>query len=146
MAFTSLTTGQTDADSPVNETLMDLIRTNLDDLDTRVTSLGVEGVNAWASVTWSGGTPTLDDSFNVSDISDDGIGLITFTWDTVFDTANYALAGGLQKDSTGALLLWQVLGNASDQRNVGSVQIEIESQAALPDDPFSFMLMAIGDQ
>lgn len=35
MAFTSLTAGQTDADSPLDQALMDLIRLNLDDLDDR---------------------------------------------------------------------------------------------------------------
>lgn len=40
MAFTSITAGQTDADSPVDQTLMDLIRTNLDDLDGRTITNG----------------------------------------------------------------------------------------------------------
>ena len=38
--FTSLTPGQTDAESPVDQTLMDLIRTNLDDLDGRTITNG----------------------------------------------------------------------------------------------------------
>ena len=39
MAFTSLTPGQTDADSPWDQTVTDLIRTNLDDLDTRISAI-----------------------------------------------------------------------------------------------------------
>jgi len=39
MAFTPIGAGQVDADSPINETLMDLIRTNLDDLDARLNAL-----------------------------------------------------------------------------------------------------------
>ena len=39
MPFTTITAGQTDADSPLDQALMDLIRTNLDDLDAdRVTN------------------------------------------------------------------------------------------------------------
>lgn len=39
MAFTTILASQTDADSPIDTTLMDLIRTNLDDLDAaRVTN------------------------------------------------------------------------------------------------------------
>ena len=37
MAFTALSATDVDADSPITDTLMDLIRTNLDDLDTRLT-------------------------------------------------------------------------------------------------------------
>ena len=40
MAFVSLTPGQTDADSPWNQTVTDLIRTNLDDLDGRSVTNG----------------------------------------------------------------------------------------------------------
>jgi hypothetical protein len=41
MAWTAITASQTDANSPVDQTLMDAIRTDLDDLNTRVTSLGL---------------------------------------------------------------------------------------------------------
>ena len=36
MAFTALTAAQTDANSPIDQTLMDLIRTNFDDHETRI--------------------------------------------------------------------------------------------------------------
>jgi len=39
MAFTSLTSAQCDANSPLDETLMQLVRTNFDDLDDRVNAL-----------------------------------------------------------------------------------------------------------
>ena len=39
MAYTSLTSAQTDAKSPIDQQMMDLIRTNEDDLDSRVTTL-----------------------------------------------------------------------------------------------------------
>jgi len=39
MAYTSLTTAQTDAKSPIDEQMMNLIRTNEDDLDSRITTL-----------------------------------------------------------------------------------------------------------
>jgi hypothetical protein len=41
MAFTPITAGQVDADSPVDSVLMGLIKTNLDDLDTRVDDLDI---------------------------------------------------------------------------------------------------------
>jgi hypothetical protein len=36
MSFTALTTAQTAAKAPIDQALMDLIRTNFDDLNTRV--------------------------------------------------------------------------------------------------------------
>ena len=40
MAWTAISASQTDANSPVDQTLMDAIRTDLDDLNTRLTGLG----------------------------------------------------------------------------------------------------------
>ena len=39
MAFTAISTGDIDVGDPVTATLMDLVRTNLDDLDTRTSTL-----------------------------------------------------------------------------------------------------------
>lgn len=44
MAFTSLTTGEIAVGQPVSNETMDLIRTNLDDLDSRVQSLDLSSV------------------------------------------------------------------------------------------------------
>jgi hypothetical protein len=65
MAFTNLTAAQTDADSPLDQTLMDLIRTNFTDLDTRVSAI---------------------EAFSDQDIRDDFFGgattIDTTTWDS----------------------------------------------------------------
>lgn len=47
-------------------------------------------VKGWASCTTSGGTPSLNDDFNVSSITDNGVGDFTVTWATAFASANYA--------------------------------------------------------
>jgi hypothetical protein len=44
---------------------------------------------AWASVTTSGGTPTLAASHNVSSITDGGVGIITINLTTAFSSATY---------------------------------------------------------
>jgi hypothetical protein len=44
----------------------------------------------WAEVSISGGTPSLDSSYNVSGINDAGVGLLDVTWDTDFSSDNYA--------------------------------------------------------
>ena len=66
MAFLALTAGQTDADSPLDQTLFDLIRTNFDDHESRI-----------------GGNESLSDGA----IRDDFVGtaIDTDTWDNTTD-------------------------------------------------------------
>lgn len=47
---------------------------------------------AWAYITVSGGTPTLAASYNVSGITDNGVGDVTITFTTAMSSANYAVA------------------------------------------------------
>ena len=44
----------------------------------------------WAYITVSGGTPLLEDSYNVSSITDTSAGNVTVTFSTAFSSANYA--------------------------------------------------------
>jgi hypothetical protein len=46
----------------------------------------------WAQVSVSGGTPTLNADYNVTSITDSGVGELTITWETDFTSANYALS------------------------------------------------------
>lgn len=46
----------------------------------------------WAYVTVSGGTPTLQSSYNVTGITDSGVGILTVTVATDFASANWAVA------------------------------------------------------
>jgi hypothetical protein len=45
----------------------------------------------WGNVSVSGGTPTLNADYNVTSITDSGVGELTVTWETDFTSANYAL-------------------------------------------------------
>lgn len=55
MTFSALTSGQTDADSPLDQALMDLIRTNFDDHETRITANTGTGVTNGDSHDHDGG-------------------------------------------------------------------------------------------
>lgn len=46
---------------------------------------------AWGQVTVAGGTPTLNADFNVTSITDSGVGELAVTFETDFANANYAL-------------------------------------------------------
>ena len=142
MAFTSLTAAQVDADSPINETLMDLIRTNLDDLDTRMSALGGEGIKGWAHIDGNSSPASLLDSFNVVSVTDNGLGDYTFIWDTDFANANYAVSAGVSSTGGGAALVSSFLNYA-----VGSVDIKTVTRAAgSAGDPTDLCIIAIGDQ
>lgn len=101
----------------------------------------VEGVKGWASITYAGGVPTLQDSFNVSGITDDGVGKITVTWDTDFASTNYCVVATPKKAVASLLMTAQVESIA-----VGSVAISIWQQGGAVADPDALYVMAIGDQ
>ena len=48
----------------------------------------------------SGGNPGLTNSFNVSSITDNGIGDFTVNFSTALPSANYAVAGTVKRAST----------------------------------------------
>lgn len=47
---------------------------------------------AWADVDMTG-TMTLDANYNVTSVTDDGVGLFTLTWDVDFSSASYVVVG-----------------------------------------------------
>ena len=77
MAWTAISSTQTDSGSPVDQTLMDAIRTNLDDLDTRVDSVHAHSTNhirddfacstidtsVWDTAFLGGGTANIDGTY-----------------------------------------------------------------------------------
>ncbi len=149
MAFLSLTQGQVDADSPINETLMDLIRTNLDDLDSRIVGATSEGVvKGW--INFNGvGTISIRDSFNVAGIVDNGVGSYTINWDTDFIDSNYCVNASAQRQNTGSNNgVLAVIGVKSGTSNlsVGSTPVVTTNLAGGNEDSPLICLMAIGDQ
>jgi len=102
------------------------------------TTTPAQMVKGWASITWAGGTPTLQDNFNVSGINDDGIGLITISWDTNFADANYCVVA-TPKDNGHAIA--QVLSIAA-----GTVQIKCRDLDQNDEEVEALYVMAIGSQ
>ena len=58
---------------------------------------------AWQSITASGGTPSFNDSFNTSSITDSNVGRHTLNFSNSFSSVNYAVTGSCQTSSTGQL-------------------------------------------
>ena len=130
------------------------IRTNAEDIDTNTTDIATNtaaiaalpsggSIQAWASITYAAGTPTLNDSYNVdtvTGITDVADGIVTIPWDTNFASVNYVVVA-TAKDATTNSRTAMVQAIA-----VGSVTIRVENQAGGDRDPDGLYVMAIGDQ
>lgn len=97
-------------------------------------------IKAWVSITYSSGIPTLNDNYNVSSITDNGVGDITIAWDTDFASANYAVVATAGKSPTGELIASQIT------VATGSVQLLIKDKNGDATDPDFLHSIAIGDQ
>lgn len=104
-------------------------------------------IKAWAHVTYSGGTPTLADNFNISGIVDTGVGLITLQWDTDFANATYAITGAGQPDTgvTSAMVV-SVDAAGGNGLTTADADMAIEDPTGTLDDPGFITFIAIGDQ
>ncbi len=96
----------------------------------------------WAYITWSGGTPTLIASYNVSGITDSGTGHVTITFATPFSSANWACSATAEFSSNSAFIAFV----NSATRAAGSIAIFINTSGNNPFDPVAVNVMGFGDQ
>lgn len=98
---------------------------------------------AWGSVTYSAGTPTLQDSFNVSGITDLDTGRLSVSWDTDFSSANYSVVAYVEA-AGGATPL--VTFTESGAQSAGSVILRVANMSSTATDPARINFVAFGDQ
>lgn len=104
-------------------------------------------VKAWAHITYSGGTPTLADNFNVSGIVDTASGRIVIQWNTDFANATYAPQGTAQAPSGGIQSAIVSLDNTvAGPLTTSDCDFMIENDAGTAIDPDILSIIAIGDQ
>lgn len=100
----------------------------------------------WVSFTGTG-TVTINKSYNVSSISDNGVGDYTITWDTSFADAYYVIAGTCRLDTSGAtspngfINLARVASNPTS----GSVRFNVEASGS-NSDAAVITIVAFGDR
>lgn len=95
---------------------------------------------AWAYVTTSGGTPTLQASQNVASITDTGTGILTVTFTTAFSSTNYATLATL--NSVGSQEITAVISSKSTTALTVTVQNAAETWV----DPDAYSIVCFGDQ
>ena len=104
-----------------------------------------EGViKGWGAITFSGGTPTLADSFNVTGIADTAEGIVTITWATDFGGVNYAVSGSVGEtdgNSPNAFIT-----EYHDARTATVTKLAAHDLAGNDIDPAIITFMAIGDR
>lgn len=94
---------------------------------------------AAAYITYSGGTPSAAASFGIDSISDDGTGLVTFTFSTAFSNANYYVAGSAA--TAGAFV--SVATRSTTQLQV---QVSDENSGIIENADRNFSIVVFGDQ
>jgi len=97
-------------------------------------------VKAWINFNGTG-VIAINDSFNVTSITDNGTGNYTVTWDTDFANTNYAVTLSVVAIAgvAGAIVNYY-------SQAVGSIEVLIFSDASFARDEESISAIAIGDQ
>lgn len=103
----------------------------------------VSAAKAWATVTFSGGTPTLAANYNVSGINDLATGRLQFLWGTDFSSANYSLVYGVEA-AGGATAL--VAFTESTAQAGGNAIARVANLSGTATDPARLNVAAYGDQ
>ena len=98
----------------------------------------------WANVSVSGGTPTLNADYNVTSITDTGVGLLTVTWETDFSSTNYAVTATVRGSSSSRHIVATI--NEANAPLVGSCVISAATGGNVAEDPQLYCIVAYGVQ
>jgi len=103
-----------------------------------------EIIKGWINFNGTG-TIAINDSYNITSITDDGVGIYTITWDTDFANANYAISGIARRTpadgGNGVVCL-----SSGTAPAVGSVKVLTSDLGATEVDMEAVSIIAIGDQ
>jgi hypothetical protein len=93
----------------------------------------------WAYVTVSGGTPTLQTSYNVTSITDTGVGVLTVTIATDFSDANWSPHVSFLPSATDNTISYSGIA-------AGTIVVRAVNSGNTAADPTSWSVMGLGDQ
>jgi hypothetical protein len=106
----------------------------------------------WAVATVSGGTPTLQTSYNITSITDTATGRLTVTIATDFSSANWCCVESVENTGTGDPEANNAVGHYVDNgKAAGSVILccfdgDVDTSASDLVDPTSWSMAGFGDQ
>jgi len=99
----------------------------------------------WAYVTVSGGTPTLAANYNITSITDTGVGILSITIATDFSSANWASPTNIQLVGTDIDTFINRL-HATSTKTTGSIFMHCWEPGTAYRDPTAWDFMGLGDQ
>lgn len=98
----------------------------------------------WGHVSVSGGTPTLNADYNVTSVTDSGVGELTVTWETDFSSANYALLPGGRGTAGSDHIIFDI--DADNAPSTGSCRLTAATGGNVLADPQIWTFAAYGVQ
>ena len=98
----------------------------------------------WANVSVSGGTPTLNADYNVTSITDSGVGELTVTWETDFADTNYVVNATVRPTAGNDHFLATV--DESTALSTGSCRVSCATGGNVLSDPQLYCIVAYGAQ
>ena len=98
----------------------------------------------WGHVSVSGGTPTLNADYNVTSVTDSGVGELTVTWETDFTSANYALLPGGRGPAGSDHIVFDI--DADNAPGTGSCRLTAATGGNVLADPQIWTFAAYGVQ
>lgn len=96
----------------------------------------------WANVTYSAGTPTLNDQLNMTSITDTATGRLTFTIATDFNNATWSYSCSSAAPSAGSEVITNV---RQGTQTAGVIEITTQSTGGVDTDAESICLQGWGD-
>ncbi len=124
-----------------NTTNVSANTTNIAINTTNITNQGIDGWVNFDGTTNTAGFCTIQDSYNVVSVADNGTGDYTITWDTDFANANYVCVGSAGYFNTTEAVIVNF-----DNYAVGSVDLETNNNDGVNRDVTDVCVFAIGDQ
>lgn len=96
----------------------------------------------WLYSIYSAGVPQLSASYNVTSITDSGVGLAIVNFTVSFSSANFSVLVGCNVDNTSTVTFQP----SSYSLLAGSVRVSLVNNAGSSFDPFAFYVSCSGDQ
>lgn len=98
-------------------------------------------LKVFCSWKWVTGTPTIQQSYNVTSLTDSGVGNVTVNFTTAFSAATYCTTGGWQSADSSVQQQMSILNQATT-----SVQVIYYSNGSGTDNANICSIMCAGDQ
>ncbi len=99
---------------------------------------GPSAAKCWAYVTVATGTPTLQTSYNITSITDSGVGLLTVTIATDFSSVNWPHSLSVETGSNPSI--------RAQSKAAGSILLVCRTVGAVDLDPDAWNFIGLGDQ